>query len=61
MAKNGLDELITILVLGIIAIVAISLLRVGGKEIAIAIAGGLIGYLKGHSPGPETTPPPVPE
>jgi ribulose 1,5-bisphosphate carboxylase large subunit-like protein len=51
--KNGTDELVTILVLGIIAVVALSLLKVGGKDIAIAIGGGLIGYLKGHSPGPE--------
>lgn len=55
MKCNGIDELITILVLGIIAVVAIVLLKVGGKEIAIAIGGGLIGYLKGHQPGPETT------
>jgi hypothetical protein len=50
---NGADELITILVLGVIAVVALALLKVGGKEIAIAVGSGLIGYLKGHSPGPE--------
>lgn len=54
MKINGVDELITILVLGIIAVVAIALLEVDGKEVAIAIAGGLVGYLKGQSgPTPE--------
>ncbi len=57
MRCNGIDELITIIVLGIIALVAIGILKIGGKEIAIAIAGGLIGYLKGHQPGPEPGPP----
>jgi hypothetical protein len=49
--KNGADELVTIIGLCIIALAAIYLLKAGGKEIAIAIAGGLIGYLKGQSPG----------
>lgn len=54
MKCNGFDELLAIVVLGAIAIVGIALLNVGGKEIAIAIAGGLVGYLKGHQPGPES-------
>lgn len=45
--KNGVTELVTVLVLGIVALTAIGVLEVGGKEIAIAIASGLIGYLKG--------------
>ena len=49
--KNGADELITILVLGVIAVISILVLKVGGKEIAIAVGSGLIGYLKGHTPG----------
>jgi len=53
MKSNGADELVTVLVLGVIAVVALALLKVGGKEIAIAVGSGLIGYLKGHSPGPE--------
>ena len=51
--KNGADELVTIVVLGMIALAAILVLKVGGKEIAIAVAAGLVGYLKGHSPGDE--------
>ena len=50
MKSNGMDELVTILVLGTIAIVSIVVLEVGGKEIAIAVGSGLIGYLKGHEP-----------
>ena len=53
MKCNGVDELVTILVLGTIAVVSLALLEVGGKEIAIAVGSGLIGYLKGHTPGPE--------
>ncbi|MHA2047500.1 MAG: hypothetical protein ACW99G_22170 [Candidatus Thorarchaeota archaeon] len=51
--KNGADELVTIIGLCVIAITAIVMLKVGGKEIAIAIAAGLVGYLKGQSPGGE--------
>lgn len=51
--KNGVDELVTIMVLGTIAVISILVLKVGGKEIAIAVGSGLIGYLKGHSPGTE--------
>ena len=61
MKLNGVDELVTILVLGIIAVAAIALLKVGGKEIAIAIGSGLIGYLKGHTPGPEPAAPISPD
>lgn len=45
--KNGWAELVAIFILGIIAVVAIAELKVGGKEIAIAVASGLVGYLKG--------------
>ena len=48
--KNGADELVTIVILGVIALVAILVLKVGGKEIPIAISAGLVGYLKGQSP-----------
>jgi hypothetical protein len=46
---NGADELLTVLVLGALGIVALALLKVGGKEIALTVAGGLIGFLKGNS------------
>ena len=46
--KDYFDEILAILGLVAIAIVAIALLQAGGKEIAIAVAGGLIGYLKGQ-------------
>jgi hypothetical protein len=55
MKINGIDELVTILVLGAIAIVSVTHLDADGREIAIAIAGGLVGYLKGQSG------PPIPE
>lgn len=44
---NGKEEMLTIVVLGVIAIVALAVLKVGGKEIVLAIGGGLIGFLKG--------------
>jgi len=44
---NGKEEMLTIVVLGVIAIVALVTLKVGGKEIVLAIGGGLIGFLKG--------------
>ena len=49
--KNGTVELVTVLALAVIAITAIATLKVGGKEIAIAVAGGLVGYLKGTASG----------
>ena len=44
---NGKEEMLTIVVLGIIVIVALVILKAEGKEIAIAVGGGLIGFLKG--------------
>jgi hypothetical protein len=44
---NGKEEMLTIVVLGVIVIVSLVTLGVEGKEIAIAIGGGLIGFLKG--------------
>jgi hypothetical protein len=51
MDSNGRQEFATIIVLGIVAVVAMWLLKVGGKEIALAIGTGLIGFLKGSSSG----------
>ena len=51
--KNGADEIITILVLGLVAVLSMFLLEMEGKEIALTIGGGLIGYLKGSSPTPQ--------
>ena len=49
---NGYDEMLTIAVLGAIAIVAMLVLDVEGKEIALAVGGGLIGYIKGSTSPP---------
>jgi len=49
--KNGTVELVTVIALGIIAIAAIVTLKGAGKEIAIAVAGGLVGFLRGSTSG----------
>jgi hypothetical protein len=51
MDSNDKQELATIIILGLIAIVAMWLLEMGGKDIALAIGTGLIGFLKGSSSG----------
>ena len=48
MEKYITNEQFTIFALMAIALVSLGLLGVEAKEIAIAIGGGLIGYLKGR-------------
>lgn len=51
MKEQVTNEQFTIFALMAIALVALGLLGIEAKEIAIAIGGGLIGYLKGQGSG----------
>jgi len=43
--EDDISEVLTIVVLGVIAALALIILRVASKEIVSTIGGGLIGYL----------------
>jgi hypothetical protein len=44
---NGKEEMLTIIVLGAIVIAALVVLGADGKDVALAVGTGLIGFLKG--------------
>lgn len=44
---NGKEEMLTIVALALIVITALIVLGTDGKDIALAVGTGLIGFLKG--------------
>ena len=45
---NLADQTEEIAIIGLIAIALVSILVDGGRDIALAVAGGIIGYLRGQ-------------